>query len=104
VLAVALAALLAADGGFDAPLYAQCDEAPPPQMLETPDGGTALLLSPERARRDACLLTTCEVRREQLEAQPEPPTTGAWVLVALAFFVGGALAAGLGICASNHCK
>lgn len=107
-----LALVLAQDAGVDAgvhadfkaPIYASCPDAPP---FEVSDGGLTLTLPgdiigrKERGERLACLMTTCDVDRQQkaarLDEQPAPwwwvTATGAAVLLAAGAFALGRVTA-----------
>lgn len=79
MLSLVLPLLLAADGGtlFSDSLYSTCREAPPVVQL---DGGW-VLLPPERAERNACLMATCETDRQTRQNQSQPAQ---WVQVTTA--------------------
>lgn len=103
MFSVLLSILGAADAGdatFDDPLYDVCPEAPATQdvsgALLQLDGGVAvldpgtLLFPPERAKRTACLMETCDVDRQGKKALLDGPSQPAW-------WVGWASALGLGL-------
>lgn len=85
-------ALGAPDGGAElelrpdwaSPLYSDCPDAGP--ALAQPGGGW--LLPADRAARNACLMATCDVRRQQLEAAPPPLGMTSLLFSALAFGAG----------------
>jgi len=79
---------------FGAPLYDQC-LADAGAATRQADG--SWLLPPTRAARNACLMETCDVRRQDLEAAPPPLGSTSLVFAAIAFGVGlliGGVAAG----------
>lgn len=83
-MVLVVAALLAQDGGrFSDVVYASCPDASDAGPAVELDGGW--WLPDPRGPRVACLVESCEMRREELEAQPASP---AWVWLAVGLVVG----------------
>lgn len=98
VVAVAAAA---ADGGtldagtaprFSDPLYSECPPASTAGAAAQREDGS-WVLPPARAARNACLMETCDARRQQLEVAPPPLSTTSLLFAGIAAVL--ALALGL---------
>ncbi len=96
MIRLALALVLAADGGF----------APQVWVTTGADGGTEVCMDSATSIRLAQHATAAEVERDELAAKlaktdPEWVTMLVWVLAGVATGVGG----GLGVaCATGHCR
>jgi hypothetical protein len=82
-------------GPFADPLYSQCPPNDPTQPA-TQDADGSWRLPPVRAARQACLLTTCNERRLQLEAAPPPLGSTSLIFAAIVMVIGFGLGGYLG--------